>query len=318
MKKIAVLIPCYNEELTIGKVIDDYKKVLPEADIYVYDNNSKDKSIEIARKHGAIVRTETRQGKGNVVRSMFREIEADCYIMADGDDTNDPFGNIKTGTVSAREIVDQILTNKVDMVIGKRHEYFTETGDKKLINGLGNKMVTKLIQKFFKTDMQDILTGFRGFSRAFVKTFPVVGGGFTLETELSIHAAFHNLKTIELDTTYRERPDGSESKIKLSDGIKIIWMFGKLVREYKPLQFFGTIGWLVFIAGIVLGSIPVVEFYQTGLVEKFPTLIVAGSLIVLGILFLQAGLIMNLIVKKAKQQFEYAYYNVSVRQYEKR
>ena len=309
-KKIAVLIPCYNEGQTIGKVVDDYKQALPQADIYVYDNNSKDDTAKIAKKHGAIVRHEHRQGKGNVIRSMFREIDADCYIMADGDDTNDPFGSAKTGTVSAQEIVNQVLENKVDMVIGKRHEYFAETGDKKLVNGLGNRLVTNLIQKFFKTEVQDILTGFRGFSRGFVKTFPVVGGGFTLETELTIHAAFHNLKIIELNTTYRERPDGSESKIRLSDGIKILWMFGRLVREYKPLPFFGTLATILFIVGTVLAIIPVAEFYQTGAVAKFPTLIVAGFLIVASILFAQAGLMMNLVVKKAKQQFEYAFYSM--------
>lgn len=309
-KKIAVLIPCYNEELTVGKVIDDYRKVLPEADIYVYDNNSQDKTFEIAKKHGAIVRKELRQGKGNVIRSMFREIDADCYIMADGDDTNDPYGDKKTGTVGARDIADAILDDKNDMVIGRRHEYFAETGDKKLINGLGNKLVTKLIQKFFNTEIEDILTGFRGFSREFVKTFPVIGGGFTLETELTIHAAFHDLKTIELDTTYRERPDGSESKIKLSDGIKILWMFGRLVREYKPLPFFGAISAILFVVGVCMGIIPVIEFYQTGLVLKMPTLIVSGFFVVAAILMMQAGLIMNLIVKKAKQQFYYAYYSI--------
>lgn len=307
--KIAVVIPCFNEARTIGKVVDDFKKALPKAKIYVYDNNSNDGTAGIALKHGAIVRYENRQGKGNVIRSMFREIDADCYIMADGDDTNDPFGNKKTGTVSARDMVNQIIENKFDMVVGNRREYFLQTGNKKLINGLGNRLVTLLVQRFFKTNVQDILTGFRGFSRGFVKTFPVIGGGFTLETELTIHASFHNLKIIEMDTTYRERPDGSESKIRFKDGLKIIWMFGKLVREYKPLPFFGMFALILFLVGFGLATIPVAEFYQSGMVEKLPTLIVAGFFMISSILFAQAGLIMNLIVKKSKQQFEYSFYS---------
>lgn len=307
--EIAVLIPCYNEELTIGKVVDDFAKNLPTAKIYVYDNNSADNTVKIAKKHGAIVRHETRQGKGNVVRSMFREIEADVYIMADGDDTNDPFGDGKN-TVDVRKMVNAVVDDKVDMVVGRRNEYFVETGDKKLINGLGNKLTTGLIRRFFKSDIEDILTGFRVFSRKFVKTFPVVGGGFTLETELTIHAAFHDLKTREMNTTYRERPEGSESKIRLSDGIKILWMFGSLVREYKPLPFFSALAGISFFIGVILGFTPVIEYYQTGFVAKIPTLIVAGFFIVSAILFLQTALIMHLIVKKAKQQFETAYYSV--------
>lgn len=307
--KIAVLIPCYNEALTIGKVVDDFKKTLPHAEIYVYDNNSSDDTIKIAKKHGAIVRTESRQGKGNVVRSMFREIEADVYVMADGDDTNDPFGDEKT-TVNVQKMVNAVAVDKVDMVVGRRAEYFAETGDKKLINGMGNRLTTGLIRRFFKTDIEDILTGFRVFSRKFVKTFPVVGGGFTLETEMTIHAAFHDLKICEMNTTYRERPEGSESKIQLMDGIKILWMFGSLVREYKPLPFFSVVSGLLFAIGILLGITPIAEYYQTGLVQKFPTLIVAGFFIVAAILFLQMAIIMHLIVKKAKQQFELAYYSV--------
>jgi glycosyltransferase involved in cell wall biosynthesis len=307
-QKIAILIPCYNEEQTVGKVIDDFKKVLPQADIYVYDNNSTDSTIEVAKKHGAIVRNEYRQGKGNVVRSMFREIDADCYIMVDGDDTNSPFGDA-INTISAQKIADLVLNDNVDMVIGRRYEYFTETGDKKFINGVGNKLVTKLIQLFFNTNIQDILTGFRGFSRNFVKTFPVIGGGFTLETELSIHAIFHNLKIEEVNTSYRERPDGSESKITLSDGFKIVWMFINLVFEYKPLPFLGCISAIMFLLGGILGLIPVMEFYQTGIVNKFPTLIVSGFFIIASLLLLQTGLVMHLITKKARQQFEYAFLN---------
>lgn len=308
--EIAILIPCYNEALTIGKVIDDFAKNLPGAKIYVYDNNSSDDTKTIAKKHGAIVRSEARQGKGNVVRSMFREIDADVYVIADGDDTNDPFGNKKYNTVNVREMVMAVTEDKVDMVVGRRNEYFTETGNKKLINGMGNRLTTRLIQGFFKTDIQDILTGFRVFSRRFVKTFPVVGGGFTLETELTIHAAFHDLKIREMNTSYRERPEGSVSKIRLSDGVKILWMFGSLIREYKPMPFFGGLSVLFIVVGLILTISPISEYYHTGFVEKFPTLIVAGFFVVAAILFFQTAIIMHLIVKKAKQQFEWMYYSV--------
>ncbi|MCL1929707.1 glycosyltransferase family 2 protein [Candidatus Saccharibacteria bacterium] len=311
MKKVAILIPCYNEELTVGKVVDDFKKVFSkypaETTIYVYDNNSKDKTAKIAKKHGAVVRSETRQGKGNVVRSMFREIDADCYIMADGDDTNCPFGDKKTGTVCATEIADQVLNNKVDMVVGRRHEYFAETGDKKLVNGLGNRLVTKLIQKFFKTEIQDILTGFRGFSRGFVKTFAVDKGGFTLETELTIHGAYYDVKMVELDTTYRERPDGSESKITLKDGVKILWMFTTLVLNYKPIFFWGICGLVSIVIGVSLAISPFIEFFETGLVNKFPSLIVSVLFIILAFLFWTVSIIVKLVNKNNRRQFETNY-----------
>lgn len=231
MNKIAVLIPCYNESQTIEKVIQDYKDVLPEAEIYVYDNNSKDGTAEIAERAGAIVRYEYRQGKGNVIRSMFRDIEADCYIMIDGDDTYP--------AEHARKIADLVLNKGVDMVIGDRlsSTYFEE--NKRLFHNFGNKMVRLLINKLFKSNVRDIMTGYRGFSRQFVKTFPVLSKGFEIETEMTIHSLDKNFLLEEIPVQYRDRPEGSVSKLNtFSDGFKVLHTIATLFKEYKPFVFF--------------------------------------------------------------------------------
>ena len=236
MDKIAVLIPCYNESLTIKKVIEDYRQALPEAKIYVYDNNSNDGTDQIAREMGAEVRYEYRQGKGNVIRSMFRDIEAECYLMIDGDDTYP--------AESARKMTDLVLDKGIDMVIGDRlsSTYFTE--NKRLFHNSGNKAVRGLINKLFKSDVKDIMTGYRAFSRLFVKSFPVLSKGFEIETEMTIHALDKNFMIEEVAVSYRDRPQGSVSKLNtVSDGVKVLKTIADLFRDYKPLLFFSIISY---------------------------------------------------------------------------
>lgn len=296
-KKIAVLIPCYNESQTIAKVVTDFKKVLPEADIYVYDNNSKDGTDEIAKANGAIVRYEYQQGKGNVVRSMFRDIDADCYILVDGDDTYP--------AEHAVEMVEWVLEKNVDMVIGDRLSttYFKE--NKRKFHGFGNKIVRGLINGIFKGNVKDIMTGYRAFSPLFVKSFPVISKGFEIETEMTIYALDKNIYIKELPIEYRDRPEGSESKLNtISDGMKVLNMILQLFREYKPLGFFSWIAAFLGLAGIGF-FIPVfIDYLNTGLVERFPTLIVAGFLVVAGLLFWMCGVILQVVVKKHKQLAE--------------
>lgn len=295
--KIAVLIPCYNEEKTVEKVIKDYKKVLPTADIYVYDNNSKDKTAKIAKKAGAIVRHEYKQGKGNVIRSMFRDIKADCYIMIDGDDTY-PAEN-------AKEMCDLILEGKADMVIGDRlsSTYFTE--NKRPFHNFGNKIVRLLINKLFKNNVKDIMTGYRTFSYEFVKSFPVLSKGFEIETEMTIHAVDKNFKLIEVPVTYRDRPEGSVSKLNTySDGMKVLRTIALLFKEYKPAAFFNIIAFLILLIATILGFPVVTEYLDTGLVPRFPTLIVSSFLIVVSLLLFITGIILQVIVKKHKQLYE--------------
>ncbi len=296
-KKIAVLIPCYNEAKTIEKVVKDYKSVLPNADIYVYDNNSSDKTDEIAKKAGAIVRYEYRQGKGNVIRTMFREIDADCYLMIDGDDTY-PKEN-------AKEMCDLVLQGKADMVIGDRlsSTYFTE--NKRPFHNLGNKTVRFLINKLFKNNIKDIMTGYRAFSYEFVKSFPVLSKGFEIETEMTIHAVDKNFKLIEVPVTYRDRPEGSVSKLNTySDGFKVLKTIATLFKEYKPASFFNIISIICLIISLILGVPVVVEYFNTGLVPRFPTLIVAGIALLVALLLCITGIILQVIVKKHKQLYE--------------
>ena len=266
--KIAVLIPCYNESKTIEKVVKDYKKALPEADIYVYDNNSTDGTDEIARNAGAIVRYETKQGKGNVIRTMFREIEADCYLMIDGDDTY-PAEN-------AKEMCDYVLKNNVDMVIGDRlsSTYFTE--NKRAFHNFGNRIVRWSINTIFRSKINDIMTGYRAFSYQFAKSYPVLSKGFEIETEMTIHAIDKNFTLKEIPVQYRDRPEGSVSKLNTyKDGIRVIKTIATLFKEYKPGMFFNIISLLIFIIAAIL-AIPVfVEYMHTGLVPRFPTLIVS-------------------------------------------
>ena len=296
-KKIAVLIPCYNESQTISKVIKDYKKVLPEADIYVYDNNSTDKTDEIAKKAGAIVRYEYRQGKGNVIRTMFREIDADCYLMIDGDDTY-PAEN-------AKEMCELVLNGRADMVIGDRlsSTYFVE--NKRLFHNFGNKIVRFLINFLFKNKVKDIMTGYRAFSKEFVKGFPVLSKGFEIETEMTIHAVDKNFKLVEVPVDYRDRPAGSVSKLNTySDGFKVLKMIATLFKEYKPFYFFGLFALIFLILAFIFGTPIVIEYFKTGLVPRFPTLIVASIFLVLSILLWITGIMLEVIVKKHKQLYE--------------
>ena len=297
MKKIAILIPCYNEEKTIYKVVHDYKKVLPEADIYVYDNNSTDRTVEEAKKAGAIVRHEYMQGKGNVIRRMFREIDAECYIMTDGDDTY-PAEN-------AREMADLVLSKNVDMVVGDRlsSTYFSE--NKRPFHNLGNSLVRKSINVLFHNDIKDIMTGYRAFSYEFVKTFPILSKGFEIETEMSIHAVDKNMYVENVVIDYRDRPEGSESKLNTySDGFKVLKTIARLYRTYNPMGFFGG---LALILAIISGLffIPIfVEYMQTGLVPNFPTLIVCGFVMIAAIQSLFAGMQLQTMIQKNRQDFE--------------
>ncbi|WP_290459995.1 glycosyltransferase family 2 protein [Romboutsia ilealis] len=297
MKKIAVLIPCYNESLTIKKVVEDFKNVIPEADIYVYDNNSNDDTAKIAKEAGAIVVPEYRQGKGHVVRSMFRDIEADCYIMVDGDDTYP--------AKDAYNVAKLVLENKADMAIGDRlsSTYFTE--NKRPFHNVGNKLVRTLINKIFKSEVKDIMTGCRAFNRKFVKSFPVLSNGFEIETEMSIHALDKRFLIAETPIAYRDRPEGSESKLNtFQDGYRVLKTILKLYKDYKPLSFFGLIALLLFLLGSVM-MIPVLSGYiKTGLVAKFPTLIVAIGLLTSSLVSLACGLMLDTVKKHSDQFYE--------------
>ena len=297
MDKIAVLIPCYNESKTIEKVVEDFKAALPEAVIYVYDNNSSDGTDAIARNAGAVVRYEFRQGKGNVIRRMFREIDAECYIMTDGDDTYP--------AECAPEMVDMVLNRKTDMVVGDRlsSTYFTE--NKRPFHNFGNSLVRKSINTLFDTDIKDMMTGYRAFSYQFVKSFPVLSKGFEIETEMSIHAADKNMFVENSVITYRDRPEGSESKLNTySDGFKVIRTIVRLFRTYRPMPFFGIIS-AILAAIAVAFFIPVLKvYYQTGLVPNFPTLIVCGFVVIAALLALFAGIVLQTICQKNKQDFE--------------
>ena len=301
-KNIAVLIPCYNESKTIAKVVKDYKKVLPEADIYVYDNNSTDGTDKIAEKAGAIVKYEYKQGKGNVIRSMFKDIDADCYLMIDGDDTY-PKEN-------AREMCDLILSGKADMVIGDRlsSTYFTE--NKRLFHNFGNKLVRWLINHLFHSNIRDIMTGYRAFSYDFVKTFPVLSKGFEIETEMTIHALDKNFLLKEIPVEYRDRPNGSVSKLNTySDGFKVLKTIGRLFKEYKPFRFFGILSFLFFVISLVFGIPVFVEYFQSGLVPRFPTLFFSLSMLVISFLLFICGIILEVVVKKHRQLFEFILIN---------
>ena len=299
MPKIAVLIPCYNESLTIEKVVKDYKKALPEASIYVYDNNSTDHTDEIAKNAGAIVRYEYRQGKGNVIRSMFRDIEADCYLMIDGDDTY-PAEN-------AREICDLVLQGKADMVIGDRlsSTYFEE--NKRPFHNFGNEIVRRSINVLWhpKKQILDVMTGYRAFSPMFVKSFPILSKGFEIETEMTIHALDKNLLIQSLPVQYRDRPVGSESKLNTyTDGMKVLLTIFNLYRDYQPLKFFGMIALLLAAVSLVLFVPVFTEFLQTGLVPRFPTLIVSTVMILAAFLSLVCGLILDTHAKNSRKNFE--------------
>ena len=298
MEKIAVLIPCYNEEKTIKKVVRDWKKELPEATIYVYNNNSTDRTAEIAKEAGAVVRDEYQQGKGNVIRRMFREIDAQCYVMIDGDDTYPAeFG---------REMVDKVLERKVDMVVGDRlsSTYFEE--NKRPFHNFGNSLVRGTINRLFRSNIRDIMTGYRAFSYQFVKTFPVLSKGFEIETEMSIHAVDKNMLVENVIIDYRDRPDGSESKLNTySDGAKVLKTIMGLYKNYKPMQFFGLLAAILMIIALAMFMPVFVVYLKTGLVPNFPTLIVSGFIAMAALQSFFAGLVLSTIVQKDRQLLEY-------------
>lgn len=297
MDKIAVLIPCYNESRTIEKVVTDFKNALPEAVIYVYDNNSTDGTDELAKKAGAVVRYEHQQGKGNVIRRMFRDIDAECYIMTDGDDTYP--------AEFAPEMVAKVIDYGADMVVGDRlsSTYFTE--NKRPFHNFGNSLVRKSINVLFGTDIKDIMTGYRAFSYQFVKSFPVLSKGFEIETEMSIHAADKNMHVENVIIEYRDRPEGSVSKLNTySDGMKVLMTIANLYRSYKPMGFFGIISGVLAVLAVIFVIPVLVSYSQTGLVNHFPTLFVCGFVMLAAIQSLFSGLILQTICKKNRQDFE--------------
>lgn len=298
MDKTAVLIPCYNEEQTIAKVVRDAKNALPEAVVYVYDNNSTDRTAQLAEAAGAVVRHEYRQGKGNVIRRMFREIDAECYLMIDGDDTY-PLD-------CARQLVDKVMEHGADMVVGDRlsSTYFTE--NKRPFHNFGNSLMRTGINRLFGSDIKDIMTGYRAFSYEFVKTFPVFSKGFEIETEMSIHAVNYNMQMENVVVDYRDRPAGSKSKLNTySDGMRVIRKMLQLYKNYRPLKFFGALCAVLILAAALL-MLPVLrEYLGTGLVPRFPTLIVCGFMVLAGILSLFSGMILEVMAAKDRRDFEY-------------
>ena len=298
MDKIAVLIPCYNESLTIEKVVSDYKEALPEATIYVYDNNSTDRTVELAKKAGAVVRYEYSQGKGNVIRRMFREINAECYIMVDGDDTYP--------AEYGKHMAELVLYKNVDMVIGDRlsSTYFEE--NKRPFHNFGNSLVRETINRLFHTNIRDIMTGYRAFSYLFVKSFPVLSKGFEIETEMTIHAVEKNMCIENVIIEYRDRPEGSESKLNTySDGIKVLKTIGRLYKNYRPMNFFGMLSALLGVISLIM-FIPVLyKYIQTGMVPNFPTLIVSGFVALAAMVSFFSGLILSEIVEKERREYEF-------------
>ncbi|MDE5780905.1 MAG: glycosyltransferase family 2 protein [Lachnospiraceae bacterium] len=304
MDKIAVLIPCYNEGKTIDKVVKDFKRELPEAIVYVYDNNSTDGTDKIAESAGAVVRYEYQQGKGNVIRRMFAEIDAECYVMVDGDDTY-PADNV-------REMVDKVLIKKADMVVGDRlsSTYFEE--NKRPFHNFGNSLVRSSINILFRNDIKDIMTGYRAFSYRFVKTFPVLSKGFEIETEMSIHAIDKNMYVENVVIEYRDRPNGSESKLNTySDGFKVLSTIFRLFRTYRPLRFFGIISAILIILAAAFFTPIFITYIKTGMVPDFPTLIVCGFAAMAAIQSLFTGLLLQTMYQKNRQDFEMDLYRVT-------
>ena len=298
MEKIAVLIPCYNEELTIEKVIKDFKKELPNADIYVYDNNSKDKTFEIAKNAGAIVRKENRQGKGNVVRTMFREIDADIYVMVDGDDTYP--------AEFVHQLIEPVKNGEADMVIGDRLSNGTyQKQIKKNFHEFGNNLVRNSINLLFNNKLKDIMTGYRVFNKMFVKNMPVMSPKFELETEMTLFALDKKFRIKEIPIVFRERPEGSESKINtFSDGFKVMKTIIKMFKDHKPLKFFTIIFAIFLILGLMVGIPVIVEFYKTGYITKMPSAVLATGFVILAVISEQCGILLNTIVKQNRENYE--------------
>ena len=296
--KIAVLIPCYNEELTIEKVIKDFKKELPNADIYVYDNNSKDKTAEIARRNGAIVRHEYRQGKGNVVRSMFRDVDADIYVMVDGDDTYP--------AEEVHKLIKPIEEGRADMVIGDRLTNGTyQKENKRHFHEFGNNLVRKSINVLFKTNLKDIMTGYRVFNKIFVKNMPVMSPKFEIETEMSLHALDKKFIIEEIPIVYRDRPAGSVSKLNtVSDGIKVVETIIKMFKDFKPRQFFWVISLIFIILGLIVGIPVIIEFIKTNYITKVPSAVLATGIMIFALITAQCGVILDTVVKQNRENYE--------------
>lgn len=296
MDKIAVLIPCYNESKTVEKVVSDFRRVLPDATVYVYDNNSTDGTAELAAGAGAVVRHEYQQGKGNVMRRMFREIDAEAYILVDGDDTYP--------AEAAPEMVAAVTGRQADMVVGDRLSSTYYTQNKRPFHNFGNRLVRGSINHLFGAHVTDIMTGYRAFNFTFVKTYPVLSRGFEVETEMTIHSLNNNLRLYEMPIQYRDRPEGSVSKLDtVGDGIKVMSTIFRMIREYKPLPFFGGLGLIIGIVGIVLCGTVTFEFAKTGVVTHFPTLIGAVMLVITGLLFIIAGIILDVMAKNDRKTF---------------
>ena len=295
---VAVLVPCYNEAVTIAKVIDDFRRCLPDAIVYVYDNNSTDGTADIAREHGAVVRHESRQGKGRVVRSMVRDIDADYYIMVDGDDTYP--------AEAAVELLRPLIDDEADMVVGDRlsNGSYRDENDR-AFHGFGNNLVRWLIKRIYGFKFSDVMTGYRAFNRVFAKTLPVMSQGFEIETELSIHAVDKAWRIAEVPSDYRDRPEGSESKLStFSDGFKVLKMIMSLFKDYKPMALFGWVTVLLIALGFIVGVPVVVEFARTGLVDRLPSALLAVGLVISGLLSLVSGLILDTVVKGSRKQYE--------------
>ncbi len=305
--KVAVLIPCYNEAVTIAKVVDDFKRVLPDADIYVYDNNSSDETSKIAREHGAIVRFEQRQGKGNVVRQMFRDIEADYYLMVDGDDTYP--------AEAAPELLAPLMNDEADMTVGDRlsNGSYGEENDR-AFHGFGNDLVRWLIKTIYGYAFDDVMTGYRAFNRMFVKTMPVLSEGFQIETEISIHAVDKHWRIKDVPIDYRDRPEGSYSKLStFGDGAKVLMAITSLFKDYKPFAFFGWISILFLILGLIAGVPVIVEYFQTGLVPRIPSVILAVALVGCAALSFTAGTILDTVAKSNRKQWELDVYKAYIK-----
>lgn len=298
MEKIAVLIPCYNEEITIKKVIEDFKKELPDADIYVYNNNSSDKTYEIAKECGAIVRNEYNQGKGNVIRRMFREINADIYVMVDADDTYP--------AKSVHELITPIKEGKADMVVGDRLSNGTyKKENKRRFHGFGNNLVKSAINTTFKSNLKDIMSGYRAFSKIFVKNIPILSSKFEIETEMTLYALDKKFIIKEVPIEYKDRPEGSFSKLNtVNDGIKVIKTIIKMYKDFKPRQFFMIIGAIVMLIGILVGIPVIAEFIKFKYIYKVPSAILATGLVILSIIIFQCGVILDTIVKQHRENYE--------------
>lgn len=294
---VAVLLPCYNEEATIGKVIDDFRLALPDAEIFVYDNNSTDSTSAVALAHGANVRLEPHQGKGHVVRSMFIDIDADYYLMADGDDTYP--------AELAPALLAPLIDGHANMVIGDRLSNGTYAQEnKRLLHGTGNSLVRRLINALYRSSINDIMTGYRAFDRFFVKTMPVLSPGFEIETELTIHALENRFAIKEIPIPYRDRPEGSVSKLStLSDGRKVMWTIVKMCKAYRPMLFFGAWALLFGVAGLLIGAPPVIEYFQTRFITKLPSAVLATGMVLLSGMMMTCGLILSTIVQKSKQSY---------------